>query len=86
MSEELISSQLIHTIDLIRAELKLMNRNIEHYQQLTDARFNVLERSAADYESRLRKLHDIATQFKLLASLATGGGFLSLINLIKQLI
>ena len=86
MSDDLISSQLIHTIDLLRAEIKLMNKNLEHYQQLTDQRFNVLEKSASDYEHRLRKLHDIASQFKLLASLATGGGFLSLINLIKQLI
>ena len=69
---ELIAEQLRHTINLLRAELKMTNH-----------RLNTLERQSQDYEQRLRALTDSATQFKMLAGLATGGGLLSIIALAK---
>ena len=49
-------------------------------------RLATLEAQAADFEKRLRTLTESATQFKLLVSLAVGGGLLSLIELIRSLI
>ena len=69
---ELIAEQLRHTINLLRAELKMANH-----------RLNTLERQSQDYEQRLRALTDSATQFKVLAGLATGGGLVSLLALGK---
>jgi hypothetical protein len=49
-------------------------------------RLKTLETQAVDFEKRLRDLTESATQFKLLVSLAVGGGMLSLIELIRNLI
>ena len=45
-----------------------------------------LEDRASDFEARIRELTATATQFKLLAALATSGGLLSIIALLKALI
>ena len=49
-------------------------------------RLETLENKAADFEKRLRELTESATQFKLLVSLAVGGGMLSLIELMRSLL
>jgi hypothetical protein len=49
-------------------------------------RLDVLEAQAKDFENRLRQLQDSSTQFKVLASLATGGGLLSVISLLRELL
>ena len=49
-------------------------------------RLKILEQQSVDFEKRLRELTESATQFKLLVSLAVGGGMLSLIELVRSLI
>jgi hypothetical protein len=49
-------------------------------------RLDTLEHQTADFEKRLRELTESATQFKLLVSLALGGGLLSLLELVRVLL
>lgn len=82
----LIAEQLGHTLDLIKAELAATQADQEHITEMSTLRLKTLEAQAADFEKRLRELTESATQFKLLVSLAVGGGLLSLIELIRSLI
>jgi hypothetical protein len=83
---KLISEQLGHTLDLIRAQLAATQAEQEHRSEMDDLRLKTLEAQALDYEKRLRELTESATQFKLLVSLAVGGGMLSLIELLRSLL
>lgn len=83
---KLIAEQLGHTLDLIKAELAATKSEQDHTQQMVTMRLKTLESQAADYENRLRQLTESATQFKLLVSLAAGGGLLSLIELLRYLL
>jgi hypothetical protein len=83
---KLIAEQLGHTLDLIIAELAATRAEQEHQAEMSVMRLNTLEVQAADFEKRLRDLTESATQFKLLVSLAVGGGMLSLIELIRSLL
>lgn len=74
-SAALIAEQFSHACDLMKAE---MRRQAETIQRL--------EHQAADFETRIRDLTTVTTQFKFLAALATGGGALSIIALLKALI
>ncbi len=82
----LIAEQLKHTLDLIKAELSATRADQEHMGEMSQMRLGKLEEQAADYEKRLRSLTESATQFKLLVSLAAGGGLLSLIELMRSLL
>ena len=82
----LIAEQLGHTLDLIKAELAATQADQEHITEMSTLRLKTLEAQAADFEKRLRELTESATQFKLLVSLAVGGGLLSLIELVRSLI
>jgi len=82
----LIAEQLGHTLDLIKAELGTTRTEQEHLTRMSDMRLKTLEGQAADFEKRLRELTESATQFKLLVSLAVGGGLLSVIALLRSLI
>ncbi len=82
----LIAEQLGHTLDLIKADLATTRADQEHITEMSTLRLKTLEAQAADFEKRLRELTESATQFKLLVSLAVGGGLLSLIELIRSLI
>jgi hypothetical protein len=53
---------------------------------MSTLRLDALEDQAADFEKRLRELTESATQFKLMVSLAVGGGMLSLIELVRVLL
>ena len=53
---------------------------------MSQLRLKSLEDQAQDFEKRVRELTESATQFKLLVSLAVGGGLLSLVELIRSLI
>ena len=86
MSEEIVAVRLQHAIDLLRAEIKALAAEIRHTNELYGHRITQLEKSAQDHETRLRQVQDTATQFKVLAGLATGGGLLSVIALLKALI
>ena len=81
----LIAEQLRHTVDLLRADINALKCENDHMGEIFETRLSTLEKAAVDYEARLRALQESATQFKLLASLATGGGLLSLIVLLKTL-
>jgi hypothetical protein len=82
----LIAEQLGHTLDLIKAELAATRLEQEHISEMCLLRLKTLEEQAVDYEKRLRDLTESATQFKLLVSLAMGGGMLSLIELVRSLL
>jgi DNA repair exonuclease SbcCD ATPase subunit len=87
MTDELmIAEKLSHAIDLLRFELQALRTQLEYANQLTANRLDNLETSRRDHEARLRQVQDAAIQFKLLAGLATGGGLLSVIALLKALI
>jgi hypothetical protein len=81
----LIAEQLGHTLDLIRAELAALQAEQAHQAEMNALRLKSLEGQAGDFERRLRDLTESATQFKLLVSLAVGGGLLSVIALLRSL-
>jgi hypothetical protein len=83
---KLIAEQLGHTLDLIRAEISTLEAEQDHQAEVNAMRLKSLEGQAADFEKRLRDLTESATQFKLLVSLAVGGGLLSVIALLRSLI
>lgn len=74
-SAALVAEQFAHACDLLKAEIRRQAETIER-----------LEKQGADFESRIRELTTVTTQFKFLAALATGGGALSIIALLKALI
>lgn len=82
----LITEQLGHTLDLIKAEIASIQAEQAHLTEMSQLRLKTLEDQAKDFEKRLRDLTESATQFKLLVSLAVGGGLLSLVELIRSLI
>jgi hypothetical protein len=83
---KLIAEQLGHTLDLIRAEISAIQTEQAHQVEMSALRLATLEDKAADFEKRLRELTESATQFKLLVSLAVGGGLLSVIALLRSLL
>jgi uncharacterized protein involved in exopolysaccharide biosynthesis len=82
----LIAEQLGHTLDLIRAEISSIQAEQVHQVEMSTLRLKSLEDKAGDFEKRLRDLTESATQFKLLVSLAVGGGLLSVIALMRSLL
>ena len=84
--DRLIAEQLGHTLDLIKAEMESIRVEQVHLSQMSTLRLKTLETQSTDFEKRLRELTESATQFKLLVSLAVGGGLLSIIELIRSLI
>ncbi len=82
----LIAEQLGHTLDLIKAEIAATQAQQNHLAEMSMQCLKTLEAQAADFEKRLRALTESATQFKLLVSLAVGGGLLSMIELIRTVI
>jgi hypothetical protein len=85
-NNRLIAEQLGHTLDLIKAELASTRNEQSHLAEMSDMRLQTLETKASDFEKRIRELTESATQFKLLVSLAVGGGLLSLIELMRGLL
>jgi len=84
--DRLIAEQLGHTLDLIKAELEAIRVEQAHLTEMSSLRLKTLEAQAIDFEKRLRELTESATQFKLLVSLAVGGGMLSLVELVRGLL
>ncbi len=82
----IIAEQLGHTLDLIKSELASTRAEQEHSTEISTMRLDTLEHQTADFEKRLRELTESATQFKLLVSLALGGGLLSLLELVRVLL
>jgi hypothetical protein len=86
LPNKLIAEQLGHTLDLIRSEISSLQVEQAHQEEMNSLRLKSLEDQASDFEKRLRDLTESATQFKLLVSLAVGGGLLSVIALIRSLL
>jgi hypothetical protein len=86
VQNKLIAEQLGHTLDLIRAEISHLQAEQAHQAEMNAMRLNALEQQALDFEKRLRDLTESSTQFKLLVSLAVGGGLLSAIALMRSLL
>jgi hypothetical protein len=82
---DLIGEQLHHAIDLLRADIDRVRASQQHGDEISKHRLEALERKADDFEQRIRSLQESATQFKLLSSLAIGGGLLSLISLVRAI-
>ena len=80
-----IAQQLKHNFELLQNELGLTRSDFNHETELIRVRLDHLEALAKDFEERLRTLQDSSVQFKVLASLATSGGLLSLISLLREL-
>ena len=85
-ANELVAEQLRHTLDLLQADLDMLAADRSHDAELYNLRLARLEAQAADFEQRLRKLSDSATQFRLLASLGSGGGLLGILTLLRELL
>ncbi len=71
----LVAEQFAHACDLLKADIRRQAEKIV-----------ILEAKTVDFEARIRDLTTTATQYKLIASLATGGGLLGLIALLKALV
>ena len=84
-STALIAEQFRRTIDLLRTENAALQRELEHTRAMYDHRVTELETNIKDHETRLRTVQESSTQFKVLAGLATGGGLLSLIALLRTM-
>jgi hypothetical protein len=89
MTEEeatLIAEKLARYFAAIDNSIRLLNVNLDHHIALSSARLNVLEKELEDHESRIRSAHDSTTRTNTLIALATGGGLLSLMSLLRELI
>jgi len=71
----LVAEQFAHAVDLLKAEMRRQSEQID-----------TLKAQVQDFETRIRDLTTAATQFKFLVALATSGGALSIIALLKALI
>ena len=70
----------------LKEELKAVvaERN-RYHAELTDIKLAQLRADVDDHEQRIRALEIIATRSNVLYALATGGGIISIINLIRSL-
>jgi hypothetical protein len=89
MTEEdanLIAEKLARYFDAINNSIRLVNTNLDHHINLSSGRLDAIEKVLEDHEKRIRSAHDSTTRINALVALATGGGLLSLINLLRELI
>jgi hypothetical protein len=84
-STDLIAEQLSHALDLIKSENAATRARLDHESEVLRLQLTELKNWKDDAEQRLRAVQDSATQFKVLAGLATGGGLVSLVALLKVL-
>jgi len=89
----LVAEQIAHIRDNLVHQITVLDGKLTHHTEIDDnahaallQRLADLESERNDHETRLRELTTTATQFKLLASLSTGGGLLSVILLIRTLL
>ncbi len=59
---------------------------IRLHNKLVDARLDTIETKVTDHETRVRSIELVATRSNVLFSLATGGGLVSLIVLLRTLV
>ena len=81
---ELIATQLKHTVDLLRFEIRNLKTSQEHHKEMSDHRFNELEECRLDFEQRIRVIKDDVTRSKSIYNLSSAGRtFMSLIALLR---
>lgn len=83
----LIAEQFRHMVDLIRADLAGMQKELEHLKEMDERRLEALEKCKDDHEERIRSLQDGVTTFKVWSGLANGGStILAIIAFVKAFI
>jgi hypothetical protein len=81
----LITEQMKHAIDLIRADMDLIQTQLEHQNEINGHRLKTLENRCEDHEARLRSVTDGVTSFKVWTGLASGSaGLTALAVLVKS--
>ena len=70
MDTRLLSEQLSHTIDLLKARIATLEAQLEHQEAVTELRLAALERSQEDQEARLRSVADAVARLTTSTSLA----------------
>ncbi len=93
MSEELIVEQLGRFQERVEARFDQVEAMLRYHLELDEERLRALRDAivdlrgdVADHEQRIRGVTDAAIQFKVLAGLATGGGLLAVIALVKAIL
>jgi len=93
MNSNFTEDQLARFGERIEARLERIELLLVHHQELDNERQRMLRQvigdlkgDVEDHEMRLRVVSEAAVQFKVLAALATGGGLLSLVTLLKALL
>ena len=82
---DLITTQLKHTIDLLKFEIESLRSDLKHHQELNIHRLTELESCSKDFEQRIRTLTDDVTTNKTRSNLVSGGaGFMSLVALLRS--
>lgn len=79
---DLVAAQLTHALDLLKAENTALRTELAHERESRTALASIV----SDHETRLRALAESSTKFNFLVALATGGGFLGLITLIRTIV
>jgi hypothetical protein len=81
----LLSEQMSHALDLLRADLDGLQVRLAHQDDMSSHRLSLLEDTAADHEERLRTVSDGVTQFKMWTGLVSGSaGLAALTALLKS--
>ena len=80
----LLSEQIKHALDLIKADLESLQVQMNHQDEMGSHRLKKLEETANDHETRLRAVSDGVTQFKVWTGLVSGSaGLAALTALLK---
>jgi len=71
----------------LREQLKQVTAERNKYHaELTDLRLKKIEDRQDDHENRIRAVETISTRSNVLYALATGGGLISIITLIRTVL
>ena len=83
-SPALIAEQLVHSLDLIRAENAAIRSQLAHDREFFFHRFNALDSKYLDQESRIRNATDGVTSFKTWSLMV--GGFTTIMAILAFII
>lgn len=84
---EIIATKVARIVDALRVDIKSLDDQLKHHNEIQERRFNELEVCKSDHESRLRANEKSITQCKTWMGISSGGsGIMSLIALLRTLI